>query len=436
MTTPRRVFVPFFVASLVLTLTWGATLGMINLARLTGEWGLGTLPRTSVWAHAYVQVFGFMALFIMGVAHHVLPRFVGGEPASERSVRWSLLLQAAGVVTIACGFFHAGALTRPLWISGSISLVAASTIFAKAVITTLTSGAPGREPFRRWVSAGALWLVFSAAIALIAAVTDDVSWHRVSWMAALAGFTTSWIFGVGSRILPIFLGCMPRWPHLDVAVFATYQLGTAAWVIGAWPNSESIVFATARVAGGTLLITGVIAYTASLSWLIPARTDGSPQRSPHEGWQRHVYAAWVWLFVSLALGPGWTMVRIVTGASESLLLLDLSRHALAFGFAAQMVLGVASRVVPNFMGKPLWSTRLRDAAFYCINASMALRSLELPIAFGSWVSAWPYIALAGPFGVAAIASFAANILMTVRSERAVEIQVTRIIDGASRAASR
>src|SRR3989338_4127542 len=73
MSTPSRVFVPFFIGSLLLTLTWGATLGMINLARLTADWGLGVLPRPSVWAHGYVQVFGFMALFIMGVAYHVLP---------------------------------------------------------------------------------------------------------------------------------------------------------------------------------------------------------------------------------------------------------------------------------------------------------------------------------------------------------------------------
>src|SRR6186997_2380995 len=95
MTPPQRVFVPFFIASLVLTLTWGATLGMINLARLTGGWGLGTLPRTSVWAHAYVQVFGFMALFIMGVAHHVLPRFVGGTLQNARLAQWSFRLQLA-----------------------------------------------------------------------------------------------------------------------------------------------------------------------------------------------------------------------------------------------------------------------------------------------------------------------------------------------------
>ena len=43
MTTPPRVFVPFFIGSLLLTLTWGATLGMINLARLTAE---GVYPET------------------------------------------------------------------------------------------------------------------------------------------------------------------------------------------------------------------------------------------------------------------------------------------------------------------------------------------------------------------------------------------------------
>ena len=83
---PGHVFVPFFIASLALTLTWGATLGMINLARLTANWGLGSLPRPSVWAHAYVQVVGFMALYVIGVACHVLPRFVGGTLQTARLV--------------------------------------------------------------------------------------------------------------------------------------------------------------------------------------------------------------------------------------------------------------------------------------------------------------------------------------------------------------
>jgi hypothetical protein len=219
---PARVFLPFFVGSLLLTLTWGATLGMINLARLTAGWGLGVLPRPSGWAHGYVQVFGFMALFIMGVGYRVLPRFVGTTLQNARLVLWSFWLQLGGVVAIACGFFHDGAATQPLWIAGSTSLLAASVMFCTVVLQTLRVGVAAREAFRAWIAAGAVWLVISSALALTAASTGDVLWHRVLWTAALSGFITSWIFGVGRRILPIFLGCRTRWANLEARVFILY----------------------------------------------------------------------------------------------------------------------------------------------------------------------------------------------------------------------
>lgn len=409
------IFVRFVVASLVLTLTWGATLGMINLARLTAGWGLGTLPATSVWAHAYVQVFGFLALFVMGVAYHVLPRFVGTELQQPRFVSWSFWLQLVGVTVIACGFFQGDPYTRPLWIAGTSSLLAAAALFCSVILHTLRAGASGREPFRRWVGAGACWLVISSALALTAALAGDVTWHRSLWTAALFGFATSWIFGIGRRILPIFLGCRPRFTPIESAVFLAYQSGVVLWVLAAWSDSNLNVV---RGIGGLLLISSVAAYTACLGLFAPTQSMlAGGVRSPHDGWQRYVFAAWGWLFVSLALGPGWTVVRIFTGTDEPLLLADFARHSLAFGFAAQMVLGVASRVVPNFTGKPLWSSKARDIAFYALNTSMVLRALEVPIALGVWPAAWSFIAWSGPFGVLAMLLFATNILMTVRLRR-------------------
>ena len=82
-----------------------------------------------------------------------------------------------------------------------------------------------------------------------------------------------------------------------------------------------------------------------------------------------------------------------------------------------MVLGVASRVVPNFTGKALWSPQARDAAFYLLNASMAVRALEVPIGLGFWVQSWNFIAWSGPLGVLAMALFTINIIMTVRQRR-------------------
>jgi hypothetical protein len=72
-----------------------------------------------------------------------------------------------------------------------------------------STNVPLAEPFRRWLAAGAWWLVVSAALALATAATGNVAWHRLLWSPALSGFASSWIFGVGRRILPIFLGCQP-----------------------------------------------------------------------------------------------------------------------------------------------------------------------------------------------------------------------------------
>ena len=413
-----RVFVPFFTGSLLLTLTWGATLGMINLARLTAGWGLGVLPRSSVSAHGYVQVFGFMALFIMGVAYHVLPRFGGTTLQHARLVPWSFWLQLTGVVAIACGFFHDGVATQPIWIAGSALLTTAGILFCNVVLRTLHAGMPAHEPFRPWIAAGAVWLVLASALALAAAVAGDPLWHRALWHAALSGFVSSWIFGVGSRILPIFLGCRPRWPKLDTPIFAVYQIGVAAWVVGAWPHAESAALTVVRAAGAFLIVISIVMYTACLGLF--ARTGallGCAVRSPQDGWQKYVFSAWSWLLVSVALGQGATLIRAFNGGNESSLIFDFARHALAFGFAAQMVVGVASRVVPNFTGRPLWSARGRDVAFYFLNASMAVRALEVPIGLGYWPQAWNLIAWSGPLGVLAMLLFTANILFTVRQKR-------------------
>jgi hypothetical protein len=288
------------------------------------------------------------------------------------------------------------------------------------IFGTLASGAAPPEPFRRWVVAGASWLAVCSALALTAAAADDITWHRVLWAAALFGFISSWIFGVGRRILPIFLGCRPRWTEREPAVFILYQLGTAAWVIGAWPVPGLNLV---RAVGAVLLIASVAGYTAGLGLLSRVGpVPGSAVRSPHDGWQRYVFAAWGWLFVALALGPGGSVVTLWTGGAESILVIDFARHAMAFGFSVQMMLGVASRVVPNFTGKPLWSPKARDAAFYLLNGSMALRALEVLVGLGIWTESWSYIAWSGPLGVAALVLFAMNMLITIRQPPSTLIQ--------------
>ena len=84
-----------------------------------------------------------------------------------------------------------------------------------------------------------------------------------------------------------------------------------------------------------------------------------------------------------------------------------------------MVLGVASRASRTLLASRC-GAQARDAAFYLLNASMAIRALEVPIGFGVWAEAWNVIAWSGPLGVLAMS--AANIVMTVRQQPASTAQ--------------
>jgi heme/copper-type cytochrome/quinol oxidase subunit 1 len=82
-------------------------------------------------AHAHANVFGFVSMFIFGLAYHVLPRFVG-KPLSEGQARWAmrqLWIQNAGLILMVAGW-----LARPWRGSlGQYLLVAGAPISAVGI---------------------------------------------------------------------------------------------------------------------------------------------------------------------------------------------------------------------------------------------------------------------------------------------------------------
>src|SRR5688572_22294534 len=163
---------PFLLTSLALTLTFGATLGMINLARLTTPW-FGGLATGAIRAHAFVQVFGFVGLFVIGIALHVLPRFAARPLWRPALVPVVLGLQSGGVLAIAGAFLLRDDAFRWIWVAGSLALVAAAMLFASVVARTL-AGLDSPERFARWVVAGAAWQVAAAGLSVVAAWRHDV----------------------------------------------------------------------------------------------------------------------------------------------------------------------------------------------------------------------------------------------------------------------
>jgi hypothetical protein len=149
------------------------------------------------------------------------------------------------------------------------------------------------------------------------------------------------------------------------------------------------------------------------SWCLGVGTQPRAGHDVERGYQRFVFAGWLWLAVALAAGPFWTLIALLSGSVVAPLVADFGRHALAFGFVTQTIMGVATRVLPVFTGHALWSPRARTATFYLLNASVVLRALEVVVAAGVMPSAWPFIATAALPALAAVVLFSLNVVLTI-----------------------
>jgi hypothetical protein len=405
-------YVRFFAASLLFALTFGSTLGALTLATLTLPWNFlgGLSTDVARLAHGYTQVFGFAALFIMGVAYHVIPRFKGAPLAAPGVASVSFWLQTGGVLAIAVGLLVGPPVAGPAQCIGAIALLAAAASFGWVIHCSLVAGPPTPEGFERYLRAGCAWLTVAAALAVAAATGAD-SLQPAVWEAALWGFAGSWILGMSLRIVPVFLGLPPLPQRTSSALFGGYQLAVSAWVavavIDTWivlPGARALTgVALSLMVGGFIWRLGILG-----SWENQTQVGD-------RGYEKFLVAAYVWLLGALVFTPIWSAVSALTGNPMPALVLDFGRHAFTLGFLTQIIVGVAARLIPVFAGTPLWSTGWRDATFYLLNATIATRGLELLVEVVGLADVWPYISISGLLGVGAFAAFAANVFMTVRS---------------------
>jgi len=409
---PTR-YVRFFAASLLFALSFGSTLGALTLATLTLPWNfLGGLSTDyTKLAHGYTQVFGFAALFIMGVAYHVIPRFKGAPLAAPGVASASFWLQTGGVLVMALGLLAGPPVAGPAQLVGALALCAAASSFGWVIHHSLAAGPPTPEGFERYLRAGCAWLAVAAALAVVAAAGVDPLQPAV-WETALWGFAGSWILGMSLRIAPVFLGLPPLSQRTSGTLFGGYQLAVSAWVaaavIDAWMSLPVV-----RVPAGIALSLMVGGFVLRLGIL--GSRDNQTQVGDR-GYEKFLVVAYIWLLIALAFIPVWSAASALTGDPMPALVLDFGRHAFTLGFLTQIIVGVAARLIPVFAGTPLWSTGWRDATFYLLNAAVTTRGLELLVELAGLAGLWPYISISGLLGVAAFAAFTTNVLMTVRAQ--------------------
>jgi Domain of Unknown function (DUF542)/NnrS protein len=422
---PASLFSPhFIIGSLFLTLTLGATTGMVNLLRIAAG---GDVPIDHRQVHGHTQVLGFAVLFLMGIAYHALPRILGvggGKPG--RPVRASFWLMFTGVLLRNAGqLFGLHPAGRLLSLFSSLLELASAAFFAQFVFALLAKVREGKydrkDPLLRFVRAGTLYflaamLIVGAQGIWLAGNADTVlpaSLNETFYFAALYGFLLAWIYGFGDRIVSLFLGVGPALRGTASAAL-WLQAGGVALFLASWlpglPNTGALVLRDAGL-GFTALSAAVYLGGNGFLWRrsqFPAmRTPGAPTVAIRLAFG--CLGLWSILELSAVV-----LSRATPLPAQNLWWADAARHTFTIGFLTLLIVGMSFRILPVFSGKMLWSPRLAYATYGLLLLGAALRLLQYPAAFRPvFYKAGSYM---GITVVLALLLYVINLVVTMRGK--------------------
>lgn len=390
--------IPVFVAtSLAVGLTVGFGLGLwLLLGRVWGITLLGANWLALVQVHGLLQLFGFAGLFAMGIALHALPRFRGAAapPTALVWIAYLGILSGLAMRGVAQPITDLPARSWVL-IAGGVLLCVGALSFAYASLRSL---AAGRNPHRAdelligagicAVPAAALLVALEMAGSASAVVVQSVD-DRAIWVMLLGALSTL-IFGVWARVAPGFVASVPATPR-------PLLLGGGLWLLGVLAQAFGLA------AGPWLLLVGA-ALLARTIGVFGAGIARQPLHGDARLTRLGVRSAFVWLFVGLAILAAGRL-----GLASSYFQVSAARHALALGFVTLMIYAVASRVLPSFTGRRIWSRRLQTLTLVIGNVAVGLRVAAQLVLDGGQAGA-AFTGVAGILAYVALVLFVANVV--------------------------
>jgi uncharacterized protein involved in response to NO len=430
----------FLMTSLAIAVLAGFTTGMVALA--SGALDV-PLPGISwpilVQVHGRLQLYGWAGLFVFGVAFHIVPRFVAAPLAWPRLVVATYVLAVVGLALSTAQAVTAASelgLAHVLFVAGLLGVMLAAIGYALVLWWTIRASAQPIELPIRFVVAGALWLVVGAALEAIVGGLSQPGQPIASpaeepaLVAILVGFLVVTALGVSLRTLPVFLGLAPTRHQLLPLIFAAIQVGVLGLVGGdvlAGDLGAAGLGSSVAALGAILVLCSVVVYVVALRLFEPAALPVA-EMGTGRGWTRAVRLAYVWLLVGLGLLTEELVRATIRGAPIPWNSLGAAHHALAVGFVTLLIVGMASRVIPVFAGKPLWKAGLVDVATACLVAGAGLRVVvEIVAPYGTSLATGLLLTLSGPLTWAGLLAFTVNFVVTLsRKDGAVMTDATSI----------
>lgn len=328
---------------------------------MAGRFGIaGAAPTWSVapaWAHAFLMIYGFFPFFIFGFLFTTYPNWMNGEKIPPRHVLAANLLMVAGVA-----LFYLGLVAGKIIVTAGVAVMLAGWGIAIYALLRVLIVAPRQDKRHPTVTSVALvfgWLGLAAYLLWL--LTEQPMLLDFARTAGIWFCLLPIVMTVNHRMIPFFSSRVLE----NYVVFRPYWI---LWLMLACTTGHGILQLWGAHAYLWLvdLPLAVCSLYLSFAWGL--------LRSFRIGLLAVLHIAFAWLGVAMLLYSAQSLARFAS--SGELTWVGLAPlHALAIGYFASMVLGMATRVTLGHAGQPLLLDRFTWLLFIGFQGSALVRVL-------------------------------------------------------------
>ncbi len=303
-----------------------------------------------------------------------------------------------------------------------------------------------------WLVHATLNLYMVAEMAIAKTVVLPQGWNEFAIQAFMGLTLLPVIFAFSVRLFPLYLRLRaPEWPVRMIAWFYLMALSvqlspTLPFLQNQAPELMLDLSSAGAIMKGSVILWFVwkldLLTRRRLPWTVNRVFQPAPDRRPTRPglpdygefgrFERLVYGAYIWLVLAslFEMHAGASVLWKFSAPHSS----DVSRHMYLLGFISQLILGMAVRMIPGFIGRQrIASAKLVEASFWLVNIAAICRVLPLVVPttmlehYPGFLSiAQVTFAFSGLLGMGAVICLMINLWKTASPKKAREfVHVSR-----------
>lgn len=310
---------------------------------------------SSVWAHAYLMIYGFFPFFIFGFLLTTYPRWMMGEEIDARFYVPAFLGLAGGVILFYIGLMT----TKFLLMIGVFMMMSGWGVALVALLNVFFTSRHSDKRHQAVTSAALMMGWLGSGAFLLWLLTENPLLLKISWIGGIWFFLLPLLVAVSHLMIPFFSSAVME----NLTFVRRYPI---FWIILACIITHGVLelFDAYRFRFIPDLLLLNFSLYLSFQWGFFKSFKNRLLAVLHIGFAWLSAAIFLYLIQSLALLAG-------DGGISILSLAPL--HALTIGFFGSMVLGMASRVTLGHSGRPLVADKITWSLFLLFQTSALSR---------------------------------------------------------------